>query len=285
MGCRKLDISQNYESVLTVVGKSLTTEKLQVEHFWETKKMGVNYYPFGSLMPGRSYNSNSYRYGFNNQENIDEIYSVNGSYVDFDFRGYNSRLGRFISADPLIINEQEYPWYTPYQFAGNKPIQYVDLYGLQEGDAKELKFYGKAKLTSGKIGVKVTLFGVTLEVNYSTEGSVGQGVSAEATLSDNGEQNVQAEHVQTNSETGWSFKLGIYGGSETETTESKTTVSSSKGFEQTKETTKTQEVQILNYSNDGKKQKINATMGVEVNLLIIGGGVEAGVELSAPTTP
>jgi hypothetical protein len=74
MGCRKLDISQNYESVLTVVGKSLTTEKLQVERFWKTKKMGVNYYPYHSIMPGRRFNSSEYRYGgANGQEKVDEI--------------------------------------------------------------------------------------------------------------------------------------------------------------------------------------------------------------------
>ena len=33
--------------------------------------------------------------------------------------------------DPLTT---EYPWYTPYQFAGNKPIRFIDLEGLEEGD-------------------------------------------------------------------------------------------------------------------------------------------------------
>jgi hypothetical protein len=38
---------------------------------------------------------------------------------------------RFMSVDPLT---KSYPWYTPYQFAGNKPIRFVDLDGLEEGD-------------------------------------------------------------------------------------------------------------------------------------------------------
>jgi len=34
-----------------------------------------------------------------------------------------------LSVDPLT---QSYPWYTPYQFAGNKPIWAIDLDGLEE---------------------------------------------------------------------------------------------------------------------------------------------------------
>lgn len=43
-------------------------------------------------------------------------------------RIYDSRLGRFLSLDPLT---KEYPWYTPYQFAGNMPLRYIDLDGLE----------------------------------------------------------------------------------------------------------------------------------------------------------
>jgi len=41
-------------------------------------------------------------------------------------------LGRFISADPLIVNEQKYAELSSYQFAGNKPIVAVDLDGKEE---------------------------------------------------------------------------------------------------------------------------------------------------------
>jgi outer membrane protein OmpA-like peptidoglycan-associated protein len=44
-------------------------------------------------------------------------------------RIYNPSLGRFLSVDPL---SKDYPWYTPYQFTGNKPIFAVDLDGLEE---------------------------------------------------------------------------------------------------------------------------------------------------------
>jgi hypothetical protein len=37
-------------------------------------------------------------------------------------------LCRFVSVDPLQF---DYPYYTPFQYAGNKPITYIDLDGLE----------------------------------------------------------------------------------------------------------------------------------------------------------
>ena len=91
--------------------------------------ISTNYYPFGSLMPNRYTSSGDYRYGFNGKENDDEVKGVTGSQQDYGFRIYDPRLGRFLSVDPLTAS---YPWYTPYQFAGNKPIWAIDLDGLEE---------------------------------------------------------------------------------------------------------------------------------------------------------
>ena len=49
--------------------------------------------------------------------------------MDYGFRIYNPSLSRFLSVDPLF---KTYSWYTPYQFAGNKPIIAVDLDRLEE---------------------------------------------------------------------------------------------------------------------------------------------------------
>jgi hypothetical protein len=57
-----------------------------------------------------------------------------GSTYDYGFRIYNPQLGRFLSVDPLT---RSYPFYTPYQFAGNKPIQFIDLDGLEEAEPKK----------------------------------------------------------------------------------------------------------------------------------------------------
>lgn len=89
-----------------------------------------DYYPFGSQMPGRKYSalSSSYRYGFNGKENDNEV-KGEGNQQDYGLRIYDPRLGKFLSIDPLT---KDYPWYTPYQFAGNKPIEAIDLDGAEE---------------------------------------------------------------------------------------------------------------------------------------------------------
>ncbi len=78
-------------------------------------------------MPARNFTSEKYRYGFNGKERDDET-NVGGGSLDFGARIYDSRLGRFLATDPL---EQQFPFYTPYQFAGNTPIQASDLDGLE----------------------------------------------------------------------------------------------------------------------------------------------------------
>ncbi len=69
-------------------------------------------------------------FGFNGMEKDDELKGQGNSY-DFGARIYDSRLGRFLSIDPY---EAKFPWYTPYQFAANRPISKIDLDGLEEGD-------------------------------------------------------------------------------------------------------------------------------------------------------
>lgn len=88
-------------------------------------------------MPGRSFNSGDYRYGFNGKENDPETVSNGEGTQDYGMRIYNPALGKFLSVDPLT---QSYPHYTPYQFAGNNPIKYIDLDGLEEVDPVD-RFY------------------------------------------------------------------------------------------------------------------------------------------------
>ncbi len=90
----------------------------------------TDYYPFGMTMPERSYEAagiNGHRYGYNGKENDNEV-KGEGNQQDYGFRIYDPRVARFLSVDPLA---PDYPWYTPYQFAGNTPIQAIDLDGLE----------------------------------------------------------------------------------------------------------------------------------------------------------
>ncbi len=97
----------------------------------------TDYYPFGSFsnaalaveIKERSWSVSSYRFGFNGKEKDPEGMGGGGATYDYGFRFYNPQLGKFLSVDPLF---KSYPWYTPYQFAGNMPIAAIDLDGLEE---------------------------------------------------------------------------------------------------------------------------------------------------------
>jgi RHS repeat-associated protein len=80
------------------------------------------------MMPGRKYTgTNGYRYGFNGKENDNEV-KGEGNQQDYGMRIYDPRVGRFLSVDPLT---KMYPFYTPFQFAGNSPILSLDIDGME----------------------------------------------------------------------------------------------------------------------------------------------------------
>jgi len=112
--------------------------------------------------------NSEYRFGFNGQEKDDEITGITGSHLDFDARIYDSRIGRFISADPLIVYGKKYPELSPYQFASNTPIMNIDLYGLQ-GTKPQLieQPYALFKITTCEIAYGSTALGGRVGVSGS----------------------------------------------------------------------------------------------------------------------
>lgn len=82
------------------------------------------------LVPNRHGSSNSYRYGFQGQEKDDEI-KGEGNSLNYTFRMHDPRVGRFFATDPL---EKKFVWQSPYVFAGNNPIQFIDILGAGPGD-------------------------------------------------------------------------------------------------------------------------------------------------------
>jgi RHS repeat-associated protein len=86
-----------------------------------------DYYSFGMQVPGRSFNNGSHRYGFNGKENDNEVKGV-GNETDYGIRVYDPRVRRFMSVDPI---QAKCPELTPYQYASNSPITFIDLDGLE----------------------------------------------------------------------------------------------------------------------------------------------------------
>ncbi len=83
------------------------------------------------VMPERKFSaSSSYRYGFNGKENDNEV-KGEGHQQDYGMRIYDTRLGRFLSVDPLM---KEFSYYTPYQFASNSPLLAIDIDGLESSN-------------------------------------------------------------------------------------------------------------------------------------------------------
>jgi len=93
----------------------------------ENQLVFEDYYPFGSIMPGRSFNTGSYKYGFQGQEMDNEVKGV-GNSINYKYRMHDPRLGRFFAVDPLASS---YPWNSPYAFSENRVIDGVELEGLE----------------------------------------------------------------------------------------------------------------------------------------------------------
>ena len=83
-----------------------------------------DYHPFGMLLTGRSWEAgNDYRYGFNAQEQDDEVYG-NGNLNTALFWEYDSRLGRRWNIDP-----KPFGWLSGYATFRNNPVYINDKKG------------------------------------------------------------------------------------------------------------------------------------------------------------
>jgi RHS repeat-associated protein len=130
-GDKLFELSNHLGNVLVTLNDKklgISSNNTTVDYFNPQVVSAQDYYPFGMLQPGRSMNVSGYRYGFNGKENDNQV-KGEGNQQDYGMRVYDPRLGKFLSVDPLT---KSFPFYTPYQFAGNKPIYALDLDGMEE---------------------------------------------------------------------------------------------------------------------------------------------------------
>lgn len=84
-----------------------------------------NYYPFGMRFSNSNEISNqTTEYLYNGKE-----FQMELGWYDYGFRMYDATLGRFPSLDPLA---DKFHWVSPYNYAENSPIAFIDLWGLQK---------------------------------------------------------------------------------------------------------------------------------------------------------
>jgi RHS repeat-associated protein len=72
--------------------------------------------------------SSDYRFGFNGMEKDNSI-KGNGNSYDFGARIYDSRLGRWLSLDPLFSS---FPFESNYTYVANNPIICIDVEGKEK---------------------------------------------------------------------------------------------------------------------------------------------------------
>src|SRR5690606_4206223 len=173
---------------------------------WDYYKPNVksysDYYPFGSLLPNRhttqtssDYDQNNnrvYRYGFNGMERDFEVKNVTGAHYDFGARVYDSRLGRFFTTDP---REKEFSYQTPYAFAENNPMYFIDNNGeaAVQPSAKNIALTGAAILKNSSFVLRAATVSMNFRVHNFWQlahghsghfgwsgalGVVGEGVAA-----------------------------------------------------------------------------------------------------------
>ncbi len=99
-----------------------------------------------------------YRYGFNGKENDSEV-KGEGNSVAYENRIYDTRLGRWLSLDPL---QAKYPGESHYNFVSNSPIFFKDIDGRDKYETitihtKSGKVIELRKTTANYFKYKVTI--------------------------------------------------------------------------------------------------------------------------------
>ncbi len=88
--------------------------------FSTPKNTAIPTYTFGSIKA--SVSKGEYRYGFNGMETDDDL-KGEGNSLDFGARIYDSRLGRWLSVDPLA---DKFPNLSPFNYVSNNPNYMID---------------------------------------------------------------------------------------------------------------------------------------------------------------
>jgi RHS repeat-associated protein len=130
MGARTYELSNHLGNVLATISDKVIPKDWNsdatIDNFHADLVSSTDYYAFGCAMKGRVFEKSSYRYHFNGQEKTDEWTGNSGDSYDFGARMYDSRLGRWMTLDPLF---DIYADIAPYVFVDNNPMHFTDPNG------------------------------------------------------------------------------------------------------------------------------------------------------------
>jgi RHS repeat-associated protein len=140
-----------------------------------------DYFPFGKTSFGR-YAKKRYRFVGKEKDEESGLYYYGARY----YAPWNCR---FVSIDPLF---RDYPFYTPYQYAGNKPVNFIDLDGLEESEANS------KNLATKEPNINSSNDNVT---NYTTKPPIIEVDNLKTTINIiNNTQNIQSEKNRSSPE-------------------------------------------------------------------------------------
>jgi RHS repeat-associated protein len=183
VGTRRYELTNQLGNVMAVISDKRLVDSANGSYKPDIKT-AQDYYAFGAMMPGRSFNAEiNYPFGFNGKRYDNEVMGI-GNWQDYGMRMYDPRIGRFPSVDPMT---SKYPMLTSYQFASNSPIAGIDLDGREFGAGYAIDYIseGVNKLgltrTAGFIssyGHSLTIDPVYTSVNWVKKVANGQYGSA-----------------------------------------------------------------------------------------------------------
>jgi RHS repeat-associated protein len=135
-------------------------------------------------MPGRTFSSEKYRFGFNGKENDNEVKGT-GNSIDFGARIYDPRLGRMLSVDAKYsLNPDK----NPYNYASNNPIIMIDPDG--NWDIVVHAYADRTKYGYGLAIVKDNAGNEIYRMNVRLQGSAGSNRSVTNSDTPTGEYDI-----------------------------------------------------------------------------------------------
>jgi len=131
-GFKHYELTNNLGNALSTISDQKTPinndSDPETDYFTAIVKTQQDYYPFGMMMPSRTYSlGGDYKFGFNGQERTDEI-SGKGNHNTAIIWEYDTRLGRRWNIDP---KSGEFPWTSPYSTFFNNQISLIDPDGQE----------------------------------------------------------------------------------------------------------------------------------------------------------